>query len=192
MPFFVFYVVRTFRAVPVLKKGTMGGILGKKNKKVNWFKRSNKVFMKKKAKKLLKILLLSLFIERVFYSCEDNVYTCDSLTVPCSIETFDNGIILVFGMIVCLNNPPSMKRFQITQFEEYFYIARCNSVWQLFANAISILCVELVWDKFLCWLIGANIQMLELFPEIVWNDNQLTVIFCTFSFLRCLSLWKYP
>ena len=52
--------------------------------------------MKKKAKKLLKIL----FIENVFYSCEDIVYTCDSLADPCSIETFDNGIILVFKMIV--------------------------------------------------------------------------------------------
>ena len=133
----------------------------------------------KKAKKLLKFLLLSLFIERVFFSCEYIVCTCDSLTEPCSIETFDNGIILVFEMIVCLNNPPSMKRFQITQFEGYFNIARCNSVWQLFANSISIPCVELVWDKFLCWLIDANIQRLELVREIVWNDNQLTVILCT-------------
>ena len=55
---------------------------------------------KKKRKKLLKILLLSLFIERVFYSCEDVVCTYDSLADPCSIETFDNGIILVFKMIV--------------------------------------------------------------------------------------------
>ena len=133
----------------------------------------------KKRKKLLNILLLSLFIERVFFSCEDVVCTCDSLADPCSIETFDNGIILVFEMIVCLNNPPSMKRFQITQFEGYFNIARCNSVWQLFANSISIPCVELVWDKFLCWLIDANIQRLELVREIVWNDNQLTVILCT-------------
>ena len=101
--------------------------------------------------------MLSLFIERVFYSCEDILSTCDSLADPCSIETFDNGIILVFEMIVCLSNPPSMKRFQITQFEGYFNIARCNSVWQLFANSISIPCVELVWDKFLCWLIDANI-----------------------------------
>ena len=76
--------------------------------------------MKKSEKKLLKILLLTLFIERVFYSCEDIVCKCDSLADPCSIETFDNGIILVFEMIVCLNNPPSMKRFQITQFEGYF------------------------------------------------------------------------
>ena len=133
----------------------------------------------KKAKKLLKFLLLSLFIERVFFSCEYIVCTCDSLTEPCSIETFDNGIILVFEMIVCLNNPPSMKRFQITQFEGYFNIARCNSVWQLFANSISIPCVELVWDKFLCWLIDANIQRLELVREIVWNDSQLKVILCT-------------
>ena len=80
----------------------------------------------KKAKKLLKFLLLSLFIERVFFSCEYIVCTCDSLTEPCSIETFDNGIILVFEMIVCLNNQPSMKRFQITQFEGYFNLARCN------------------------------------------------------------------
>ena len=59
--------------------------------------------MNKKAKKLLKILLLSLFIERVFYSCEDIVCKCDSLADPCSIETFDNGITLMFEMIVCLN-----------------------------------------------------------------------------------------
>ena len=64
----------------------------------------------KKAKKLLKILLLSLFIERVFYLCEDIVCTCDSLAEPCSIETIDDGIILVFEMIVCLSNPPSMKK----------------------------------------------------------------------------------
>ena len=137
------------------------------------------MFSWKKRKKLLNILLLSLFIERVFFSCEDVVCTCDSLADPCSIETFDNGIILVFEMIVCLNNPPSMKRFQITQFEGYFNIAWCNSVWQLFVNSISILCVELVWDKFLCWLIDANIQRLELVREIVWNDSQLKVILCT-------------
>ena len=82
----------------------------------------------KKAKKLLKILLLSLFIERVFYSCEDIVCTCDNFADPCSVETFDNGIILVFEMIVCLSNPPSMKRFQITQFEGHFNINRGNSV----------------------------------------------------------------
>ena len=138
-------------------------------------------------------MLLSLFIERVFYSCEDIVYTCDSLTDPCSIESFDNEIILVFEMIVCLNNPPSMKRFQITQFEGYFNIARCNSVWQLFANSISIPCVELVWDKFLCWLIDANIQKLELVREILWYDNQLSYsLHIIVSFLRCLDLWNYP
>ena len=137
------------------------------------------MFSWKKRKKLLNILLLSLFIERVFFSCEDVVCTCDSLGDPCSIETFDNGIILVFEIIVCLNNPPNMKRFQITQFEGYFNIAKCNSVWQLFANSISIPCVELVWDKFLCWLIDANIQRLEHVRDIVWNDNQLTVILCT-------------
>ena len=49
-----------------------------------------------KAKKLLKILLLSLFIEKVFYSSEDIVCTYDSIADPCSIETFDNGIILAF------------------------------------------------------------------------------------------------
>ena len=64
----------------------------------------------KKAKKLLKILLLSLFIEMVFYSCEDFVCTCDSLVDPCIIETFDNWIISGFETISCLNNPPSMKR----------------------------------------------------------------------------------
>ena len=53
----------------------------------------------KKAKKLVKILLLSLFIGRIFYLCKDIVCTCDTLADPCSIETFDNGIILVFEMI---------------------------------------------------------------------------------------------
>ena len=129
------------------------------------------MFSWKKAKKLLKTLLLSPFTERIFYSCEDIVCTCDSLIDPCSIETFDSGIISVFEMIACPNNPPNMKRFQITQFEGYFNIAKCNSVWQLFANSISIPCVELVWDKFLCWLTNANIQRLELVREIVWNDN---------------------
>ena len=157
----------------------MGGIFGKKIRKSIDSKDQIRLYFHKKGKKLPKVLLLSLFIDRVFYLCEDIFCTCNSLAVTCSIKTFDNGIILVFEMIVCLNNPPSMKRFQITQFEGYFNIARCNSVWQLFANSISIPCVELVWDKFLCWLIDANIQRLELVRETVWNDNQLTVIFCT-------------
>ena len=137
------------------------------------------MFSWKKAKKLAKILLLPLFIERVFYLCKDIVCRCDTLADPCSIETFDNGIILAFEMIACLNNSPSMKRFQITQFEGYFNIIRCNSVWKLFVNSISIPGVELVWDKFLCWWIDANIQRLQLVREIVWNDNQLAVILCT-------------
>ena len=90
------------------------------------------------------------FIERVFYSFEDTVCTCDSLTDPCSIQTFDNGTSLVFEIILCLNNRPSMKKFQITQFDGYFNIARCNSVAQLFPNAVSLPCMKLVSDKFLC------------------------------------------
>ena len=105
----------------------MGGIFGKKiRKSIDSKDQIRLCFHEKKAKKLLKILLLSLFIERVFYSREDIVCTCDSLTDPCSIETFDNGIILVFEMIVCLNNSTSMKRFQITQFEGYFNIVKVS------------------------------------------------------------------
>ena len=133
----------------------------------------------KKSEKTIKNSTVASVNPKGFLLMWSIVCTCDSLADPCSIETFDNGIILVFEMIVCLNNPPSMKRFQITQFEGYFNIARCNSVWQLFANSISIPCVELVWDKFLCWLIDANIQRLEHVRDIVWNDNQLTVILCT-------------
>ena len=155
---------------------TMGGIFGKKIRKSVDSKDQIRLCFYKKGKKLPKILLLSLFIERVFYLREDIFCTCDSFAVTWNIKTFDNEIILAFEMIVYLNNPPSMKRFQITQFEGYFNIARYNSVRQLFANSISIPCVELVWDKFLCWLIDANIQRLELVLEIVWNDNQLTVI----------------
>ena len=33
MPFLVFYVIKTFIAVPVVKKGTMRGIFGKKIRK---------------------------------------------------------------------------------------------------------------------------------------------------------------
>ena len=33
MPFFVFYIIRTVRVVLVIKKGTMGGIFGKKIRK---------------------------------------------------------------------------------------------------------------------------------------------------------------
>ena len=194
MPFFCFYIIRTFRAKPIVKKGTMGGISSTKNKKVNWFKRSNKVILSwKKVKKILKIMLLSLFIERVFYSCEDIVCACDKLADLCSIETFDSGIILVFEMIVCLNNPQSMKRFQITQFEGYFNVARCNSVWQLFANSISMPCVERVLDKFLCRLIDSNIQRLELVHEIVLNNNPThnCSLLIIVSFLRCLDPWKF-
>ena len=119
MPFFVFYFVRTLRAVLVVKKGAMGGIFGKKiRKSIDSKDQIRLYFHEKKRKKLVKILLLSLFIERTFYSCGDIVCTCDSLTDPCSIETFDSGIILVFEVIVCINNPSNMKRFQITQFEE--------------------------------------------------------------------------
>ena len=181
MPFFVFYVVRTFRAaVPVVKKRTMRGIFDKKiRKSIDSKDQLRLCFHKKKRKNYYKFCCCLCSFKRVFYSCEDIFCTCNSLPDPYSIEVFDNGIILVFEMIVCLNNPPSMKKFQITQFEGYFNIIRCNSVWQLFVNSISIPCVELVWDKFLCWLIDANIQRLELLRETVWNDNQLTVIFCT-------------
>ena len=65
-------------------------------------------FHEKKQKKLLKILLLSLFIERVFIERVTRVkilIVCicdDSLADPCSIETFDNRIMLVFEMILCI------------------------------------------------------------------------------------------
>ena len=133
-----------------------------------------------KSKKTTKIMLL---IKRVFYSCEDIVYTCDSLTDPWSIETFDNEIILVFEMIVCLNNPPSMISRDILTSPDA----------TVFGNSISIPCVELVWDKFLCWLIDANIQKLELVRKILWYNNQLSYfLHILVSFLRCLDLWNYP
>ena len=136
------------------------------------------MFSWKKSEETTKNSVVALFIERFFYSFEDIVFTCDSFADPCSIETFDNGIILAFEMTVCHNDTPNMKWFQITQFEGYFNIARCNSLWQ-FVNSIRIPCVELVWDKLFCWLIDANIQRLELVREIAWNQNQLTVILCT-------------
>ena len=139
---------------------------------------------KKKRKKLLKILLLSLFIERVFYSCEDIVCTCDSLADPCSIETFDNGIILVFEIIVCLNNPPSMKRFQITQFEGYFKIARCNSVWQLLANPISIPCVEI--NFFIDWLMLIS-EGWNLFVRLRGTITNSQLFFAYNRFISSLS-----
>ena len=72
----------------------MGSIFGKKiRKSIDSKDQTRLCFYEKKAKKLLKILLPSLFIERVFCSCEDITCTCDSLADPCSIETFDNGII---------------------------------------------------------------------------------------------------
>ena len=55
MPFFVFYVVRTFRAVPVVKKGTMGGIFGKKiRKSIDSKDQIRLCFNKKKSKKTAK------------------------------------------------------------------------------------------------------------------------------------------
>ena len=85
--------------------------------------------MKRKSKKTTKNSVdVSVHRKGFSYSCEDIVGTCDSLADPYSIETFDNGIILLFEIIVCLNNQPSKKRFQITQFEGDFNIARCNSV----------------------------------------------------------------
>ena len=83
----MFYVVKTFRAVPLVKKGTMGGIFGKKiRKSIDSKDQIRLCFHEKKAKKLLKILLLSLFIERVFYSCEDIICTFAFTTpVPMAI-----------------------------------------------------------------------------------------------------------
>ena len=158
----------------------MEGHIWQKNNKVYWLKISNKVmFSWKESGKTTKNSVAVSVHRKGFYSCEDIVCTCDSLADPCSIKTFDNGIILVFEMILYLKNLPTMKRIQITQFEGYFDIARCNSVWQLFPNSISIPCVERFLDKLFCWLIDANIERLELAREIVWNNNQLIVILCT-------------
>ena len=119
------------------------------------------MFSWKKAKKLAKILLLPLFIERVFYLCKDIVCRCDTLADPCSIETFDNGIILAFEMIACLNNSPSMKRFQITQFEGCFNIIKCNSVWKLWTlsafHALNLFEINFFADGLMLISKGCNL-----------------------------------
>ena len=145
------------------------------------------MFSWKKEKKLLKILLLSLFIERVFYSCEDIICRCDSLTDPCSIGTFDNGIILVFEMIVCLNNPPSMKRFQITQFEGYFNIARCNSVWQLLLTLSAYHALNLFEINFFAdWLMLIS-KGWNLFVRLCGTITNSQLFFAHNRFISSLS-----
>ena len=52
--FFVFCLVRNFRAVPVVKKGTMGGIFGKKIRKPIDSKDQIRLFSWKKSKKITK------------------------------------------------------------------------------------------------------------------------------------------
>ena len=95
MPFLFFTSLEPSETYLYSKKGQWEVYLAK-NKKFSWFKRSNKVmFSWKNSKKLLKMMLLSLFLKRVFYSCEDIVCTCDGLADPRSIETVDNEIIYV-------------------------------------------------------------------------------------------------
>ena len=43
--------------------------------------------MKKSEKKLRKMLLLSLFIKRVFYSSEDIDCTCDNIAIPAASKS---------------------------------------------------------------------------------------------------------
>ena len=66
--------------------------------------------------------LLSVFVERIFYSSEDIIWKCDRLSYPCSIKTFDYGIVLFPEMIVKVYNLREVKRFQIAKFKGCFDI----------------------------------------------------------------------
>ena len=72
------------------------------------------MFSWKKAKKIQTILLLSLFIERVFYSYEDNVCTCDSLADPCSSS-----------------KPLTMESFRCLR---WLYVSRIHRAWRGFKS----------------------------------------------------------
>ena len=54
--------------------------------------------------------LLSVFVERIFFSCEDIICKFDRLGYPCSIKAFQFEIVL-FPVLVY--NPLDVKRFQI-------------------------------------------------------------------------------
>ena len=74
------------------------------------------------------------------------------------------------------------KVIKFPQFKRHFYITRRDLAWQLFVHFINIPCVDSVWDKFFCCLIYNYIQGLKLIGKIVRNDNQFTVILCSYSF----------
>ena len=134
------------------------------------------------------MLLMSLFIERVFYLCEDIFCTCDSLADPCSLaDPFDNGIILMFEMIVYHNNPPSMKKFQITQFEGYFNIARCNSVWQLLLTLSAYHALNLFEINFFAdWLMLIS-KGWNLFVRLCGTITNSQLFFAHNRFISSLS-----
>ena len=59
--------------------------------------------------------LLSVFVERIFYSCEEIICKFDRLSCPWSTKIFDYGIILFPEMVVRVYNPLGLKRSQIAQ-----------------------------------------------------------------------------
>ena len=131
-----------------------------KNKEINWFKRSNKVmFSWKKSEKTTKN---SVFVSKEFSTrVKTSLAHVIAWLIPAASKPLIMKSFWCFRWLHISKIHRALKMFQITQFEGYFNVARCNSVWQLFANSISIPSVELVWDKFICWLIDANIQRLE-------------------------------
>ena len=52
----------------------------------------------------------------------------DRPSFPCSIKTFEYGIVLFPEMVVRVYNPLGMKWFQIAQFKGHFYITRHDPV----------------------------------------------------------------
>ena len=130
----------------------------------------------------------------------------------CSLKEFSTRVKTSFthviaSLIHAASKPLIMKSFWCLR---WLYVSTIHRAWRgfklliardtltspdatVFDNSISIPCVELVWDKFLCWLIDANIQKLELVREILWYNNQLSYsLHIIVSFLRCLDLWNYP
>ena len=80
-------------------------------------------------------------------------------------------------MVVRVYNPLGMKRLQIVQSKGYFYITRCDLVWQLLAFWCSVY---------------SYIQGMKLIGKIVSNDNQFTVILCSLLFHFIIALpFKY-
>ena len=63
---------------------------------------------------------MPVFVERIFYPCEDIICKFDRLSYPCSIRTFDYGIVLFPEMVVRVYDPIGVRRFKSLYLRDSF------------------------------------------------------------------------